>query len=136
MTAAVSPSIDNLEITWRSVDALCAELSDEEWARPTGCPGWSVQDNISHLIDYEARALGRPAPDHTVRDLSHTKNALGASNEVGVDVRRRGAGTTVLEEFREVTAARLAQLRSLTADDLKREITTPAGPGTVADMLR
>jgi uncharacterized protein (TIGR03083 family) len=136
MTQAVSPSIDNLEITWRSIDELGSSLSDEEWARPTGCPGWSVQDNLAHLIDYEARALGRPGPEHTPRDVSHTKNEMGVSNEVGVDFRRQRPGNEVLEEFREVTSARHAQLLALTADDLAREIVTPAGPGTLADMLR
>jgi uncharacterized protein (TIGR03083 family) len=136
MRQAVSPSISNLETTWQSIESLCSTLSDEEWARPTGCPGWSVQDNISHLIDYEARALGRPAPDHTPADVSHTKNPLGANNEVGVDYRRALRGVDVLEEFREVTAARLAQLHDLRPEDLGREVVTPAGPGTLADALR
>jgi uncharacterized protein (TIGR03083 family) len=136
MSTAISPSIDHLETTWRSIDELCSTLSDEEWLRPTGCPGWTVKDNIAHLIDYESRALGRPGPEHTPADVSHTKNAMGESNEVGVDYRRAKSGPEVLDEFREVTAARLAQLQALTADDLKREIVTPAGPGTLADMLR
>jgi len=136
MSQAVSPSIDNLESLWRSIDSLCSTLSEEEWERPTGCPGWTVQDNLAHLIDYEARALGRSGPEHTPADVSHTKNDMGVSNEVGVDYRRRQLGSQVLDEFREVTAARLAQLQKLTADDLKREIVTPAGPGTIADMLR
>jgi uncharacterized protein (TIGR03083 family) len=136
MGQAVSPSIDNLETTWRSIEALCSDLSEDEWARPTGCPGWTVQDHLAHLIDYEARALGRPGPDHTPTDVSHTKNAMGESNEVGVDYRRSTSGREVLDEFREVIATRLAQLHVLTADDLQREIVTPTGPGTLAYMLR
>ena len=132
---AASPSIENLERTWRSLDELCATLSEQEWKRPTGCPGWTVQDNIAHLIDYEARALGRPGPDHVPADLSHTKNALGESNEIGVDARRGLSGAEILAELRDVVADRAAQLRGLSADDLRREVTTPAGPGTVADML-
>jgi uncharacterized protein (TIGR03083 family) len=136
MGQAASPSIDHLETTWRSIDEFCSTLSEADWARPTGCPGWTVKDNVSHLIDYEARALGRPGPEHTPGDLSHTKNAIGESNEVGVDYRRKKSGAEVLDEFREVTAARLVQLQALTAGDLKREMVTPAGPGTLADMLR
>ncbi|MEJ7583484.1 MAG: maleylpyruvate isomerase family mycothiol-dependent enzyme [Acidimicrobiales bacterium] len=135
MEPAPSPSITHLEMTWRSIDELCAPLSVEEWARPTGCPGWTVQDNVSHLIDYEATALGWPRPDHVPRHLAHTKNALGESTEVGVDHRRGRTGAEVLEEFRVVTAARRAQLQDLTEADLAGAITTPAGPGTVADML-
>lgn len=133
---SVSPSIDNLEETWRSLIDLCAGLSAEEWKRPTGCPGWSVQDNVSHLIDYEARALGRPAPPGEAVARPHTKNGLGESNEVGVEHRRGRSGDEMLDELRDITAARSAQLRRLTAEDLLREVMTPAGPGTVADMLR
>jgi uncharacterized protein (TIGR03083 family) len=35
-----------------------------------------------------------------------------------------------------VAAARLAQLRALDEEDFAREVPTPAGPGTVSDMLR
>ena len=63
------------------------------------------------------------------------KNELGRSNEIGVDVRRSKSGADVLGEFREVTAERLAQLRDLTEEDLVAPVLTPAGPGTVADLL-
>ena len=128
-------SVENLGRIWASIDELCAALTEEEWKRPTALPGWSVQDNVSHLVDYESRALGRPGPDHTPADLGHARNALGQSNEVGVDFRRRWTGEEVLAELREVTAARLVQLRSLTDDDLAQPVDTPAGPGTAADML-
>jgi uncharacterized protein (TIGR03083 family) len=133
---SASPSIDNLERTWSSLADLCAGLSEEEWKRPTGCPGWSVQDQVSHLIDYEARLLGRPGPDGEARPFPHTKNALGESNEIGVEHRRGLSGRQVLDELREVTAARSAQLGALSADDLAGETVTPVGPAPVADMLR
>jgi len=130
-----SPSVDHLEQTWASLLALCEDLTEEDWKAPTGCPGWSVQDNVAHLVDYEAGALGRPRPEHEVGSPEHVRNPLGAANEVGVDARRGLPGRAVLEELREVTAARGAQLRALTEADLAQEVVTPAGPGTVADML-
>lgn len=136
MPSSASPSIDHLEQLWASLIELCAGFSDEEWRQPTGCPGWSVQDNVSHLIDYEARALGRPVPPGRAVPRAHTRNALGEGNEVGVEHRRGLAGAEVLAELQEVTAARSAQLRGLTEDDLLEEVATPAGPGTVATMLR
>jgi uncharacterized protein (TIGR03083 family) len=140
MAPVASPSIDHLAQTWRSILELGETLTEEEWKRPTGCPGWSVQDQVAHLVDYEANALGRPRPElppdaAPLAGLDHVMNALGESNEVGVEARRSRAGREVLDELREVTDARLAQLQALTADDLAREITTPAGPGTLADML-
>jgi uncharacterized protein (TIGR03083 family) len=130
------PAVDLLARTWESLDPLLAELSEEEWKSPTECPGWSVQDNVSHLIDYESRALGRPGPEHEVGDLPHLKNPMGSSNEIGVDWRRQFSGAEMLAEFREVMAARREQLSALTADDLTEEVQTPVGPGTLADMLQ
>jgi uncharacterized protein (TIGR03083 family) len=126
---------DLIAMTWESLDDLLASLSEEEWKAPTDCPGWSVQDNVSHLIDYESRALGRPGPDHQVGELAHVKNPLGAANEIGVDFRRPWPGAKVLEEFREVTAARHAQLDALTDEDLQRETETPIGVRPLSDML-
>ncbi len=136
MPSSASPSIDHLEHLWRSLTELCAGLTEEEWKRPTGCPGWSVQDNVSHLVDYESRALGRPAPPGRGAVGAHLRNALGESNESGVEHRRGRAGAEILAELEEVTAARAAQLRRLTDVDLSDEVVTPAGPGTVATMLR
>jgi uncharacterized protein (TIGR03083 family) len=128
-------SVDNLGRLWASVEQLTASLTEGEWKHPTDCPGWSVQDHVSHLIDYESRALGRPGPEHAVGELAHLRNPMGQANEVGVDYRRSWPGSRVLDEFREVTAARLAQLEGLTDDDFAAEVQTPVGRGTLSDML-
>jgi uncharacterized protein (TIGR03083 family) len=129
------PAVDLLARTWDSIDPLLADLAKDEWKAPTECPGWSVQDVVSHLIDYESRALGRPGPEHEVGELPYLKNPMGVSNEIGVDWRRQFSGAEVLTEFRDVMAARREQLGALTVDDLAREIQTPVGPGTLTDML-
>ena len=131
----MSTSVDNLAVLWASLDELCSALEPAQWALATGCPGWTVKDQLSHLIDYEARAVGRSAPDHEPSEHGHVKNDLGRGNEIGVDFRRSMSGPEVLEEFRSVTADRLDQLRGLSEDNLRAEMMTPAGPGTVADML-
>jgi uncharacterized protein (TIGR03083 family) len=128
-------SVENLAIVWASIDQLCSGLRDSQWDLPTGCPGWTVKDQVSHLTDYEARLLGRPALQHEPAPAAHVKNELGRSNEIGVDARRSKSGADVLEEFREVTAERLVQLRDLTDADLAAPARTPADPGTVADLL-
>ena len=131
----MSASVENLAIVWSSVDQLCSGLPDGQWELPTGCPGWTVKDHLSHLVDYEARALGRPAPEHEPGPLPHVKNEMGQFNEIGVDARRPRPGPQVLAEFRQVTGERLARLRTLTGQDLTAAAATPAGPGTMADLL-
>lgn len=128
--------VDQLEEVWQRVAALCADLTEDEWKRPTEVPGWSVQDNLTHLTDIEAMSLGLPRDDHAVPDgLDHVKNDSGARNEVFVDARRGWAGADALAEFLDVTARRLAQLRALTTDGFGADSWTPMGPGTVRDLL-
>ena len=128
--------VDALDEVWTRIAALGAGLSEEEWKRPTEVPGWSVQDNMTHLTDLEAMILGRPAPDHAAPDgLAHVKNEPGARNERFVDARREWTGADALAEFVEVTHARVAQLRSYSVEDFAADSWTPMGPGTVHDLL-
>ena len=130
-----SQLVDNMERVWQTIDRLCADFDEAQWKTPTDCPGWSVQDQISHLVGSESGILGRPEPDHTPADLSHTKNDLGRRNEVVVDWRRPWPGARVLEEFREVTAERMTGLRAMTADDFEVQTQTPVGPGSMRTYL-
>ena len=96
--------VDNMERVWRSIEDLCRDLTEEEWKTATDCPGWSVQDQLSHLAGSESGILGRPSPDHTPRDTSYVKNDIGRRNEAVVDYRRPSPGQRVLvlqRQFRE-----------------------------------
>jgi uncharacterized protein (TIGR03083 family) len=128
--------VDQLEEVWTRIAALGAELTEEEWKRPTEVPGWSVQDNLTHLTDLEAMIQGLPRSEHVVPDgLHHVKNDAGRRNEAFVDARRSWSGADALAEFREVTSARIAALRTFSVDDFGAESWTPMGPGTVRDLL-
>jgi uncharacterized protein (TIGR03083 family) len=127
--------VDRLEEVWASIDSMCANLTEAQWKTPTDLPGWSVQDNVVHISGIESAVLGRQAPDHTPPYYEHVKNEVGKRNEVWVDSRRAWPGDKVLDEFREVTGARLRQLRGFTEADFDVESWTPAGPGTVRDLL-
>ncbi|HEY4398202.1 MAG TPA: maleylpyruvate isomerase family mycothiol-dependent enzyme [Acidimicrobiia bacterium] len=127
--------VDRLEEVWASIDSMCANLTEPQWKTPTDLPGWSVQDNVVHISAIESSILGRPAPEHTPPDYDHVKNEVGQRNEVWIDSRRAWSGAEVLDEFREVTSTRIAQLRGFTDADFEAESWTPAGPGTVRDLL-
>jgi uncharacterized protein (TIGR03083 family) len=128
--------VELLDTVWSSIAAFGAGLDEEQWKRPTEVPGWSVQDNLTHITALEWLLIGRPAPDHSVPDdLAHVKNDFGRSNEVFVDSRRALTGADALAEFEEVTAERIAQLRAFGPDDFSADSFTPVGPGTVRDLL-
>ena len=125
-----------MEYVWDSIGSLCAPLTEAQWKTPTDCPGWSVQDQVSHLVGAESRILGYPGPDHAPTDTAHIKNDVGQSNEVVVDYRRSWPGQKVLDEFRELTGQRLELLKGLTDEQFAAETQTPIGPGTVTEFVR
>ena len=127
--------VDQMEAVWCSIDALCANLTDEQWKTPTDCPHWSVQDQLSHLCAGEYSLLGRPPVVHTPRNLSHVKNEMGERNEANVDYRRSKSGPEVLAEFRELIAERMNVLRALSDEEFAAEAMTPIGPGTIRSQI-
>ena len=127
--------IDLQEQVFSSIDELCSSLTDAEWAAETECPGWSVKDNLSHIIGTESMILGRPAPEHDPGTKPWIRNPVGANNEIQVDYRRSWPPSKVLEEYREVVAERMKALRNMSEDELDGESWTPLGPGTVRDLV-
>jgi uncharacterized protein (TIGR03083 family) len=107
------PVVDLLAEEWRSLDDLCSGLTDAEWARPTDCPGWTVQDQLAHLIGTESMLAGDPAPPPPPGEApAHVRNEMGRANEAWIAEMRGEPAAAVLERFRQVTARRLAQLRA------------------------
>lgn len=127
--------VDLMEQVWHSIADLCSPFTEDQWKSPTDCPGWSVQDQLSHLTGAESDILGNSRPDHSPPPSEFVKNDVGRSNEVVVDWRRSWPGAKVLEEFQDLTAQRMRTLRALTTDDFAAETQTPIGPGTIADFI-
>ncbi|HEU5159147.1 MAG TPA: maleylpyruvate isomerase family mycothiol-dependent enzyme [Streptosporangiaceae bacterium] len=105
------------EHTVRSTIALAEAFEAADWERPTECPGWSVRDQISHIVGVERLVLGDPLPEHTLPgDLPHVRNDMGRFNEIAVDIRRSVPGPKVLDELRDTLNRRLAELPDVDPD--------------------
>lgn len=128
-------TIDKLRDVWASISELGAGLDESEWKTATDLPGWTVQDNLAHLIGTERTLQGLPRPDHVAPDADHVKNPIGAANEIEVDSRRHLSGADVLNEWNDTVALRLATFEAGGDDYFEQPAMTPTGPGTVADFL-
>ena len=102
-----------LRATWHAIDELYTGLDDVDYATPTCLPGWTVQDQLSHLTGTEEMLLGRPAPSPDIGHLTHLRNDIAKMNEAWVEDKRRLSGPEVLEQFRAATAARLEALDAM-----------------------
>ena len=128
-------TIDTLEQCWRSLSDLGASLTEGDWKSATDLPGWSVQDNLSHLIGIERMMQGLPATSHRAATTAHVRNPIGEMNEHEVDARRSSTGAEVLREWNELIATRLQTLRAGDDAYFAQPAVTPTGPGTLADFL-
>ena len=94
MNANAEPTVVGaLADVWDSIQRLGSELDETQWKLPTDCPGWTVQDNLAHILSIESVILGLPTPDVDLPDdLAHVKNDLGRSNEIWVESFRSLSG--------------------------------------------
>ncbi len=85
-------------------------LSKDQWAAPSGCPGWSVQDVVAHMdalfwMVVDASAL----PD---TDGAPTEEA----QEIYVAGRRSWSADRVLEDYRSVSTDAIERLAALATE--------------------
>src|SRR3954469_5711028 len=128
-------TVDKLESIWRSVSALGAQLDESQWKSPTDLAGWTVQDNLAHLIGTERRLQGLSAAPTPELLGEHVKNPIGEFNEAEVEARRGQPGAAVLAEWNELVELRLDTLRNGDEEYFSQPMATPTGPGTMADFL-
>ena len=103
-------------------------ITPAEWDLATDCPGWTVRDNVSHLIAIERRLLGLPAdPALTriprVREERHRASSTRTRSRCG-DNR---PGAEVLAEFNDVTAQRERTLAGMSTEDFDKVGWSPIG---------
>lgn len=130
-------TLAKLRDVWTSLTDLTAGLDAADWDRPTDCPGWTVRDQLAHLLSFEWRLAGRPS---TLEELSevppYVHNDIGKANERAVRKWRKVSADRLVAAWREIVDERLAQIAAYTEADLTADSWTPLGPGTVLDLLQ
>jgi uncharacterized protein (TIGR03083 family) len=117
MTGQFEHLVEAWEQSARSIIGLVDVLSEEEWAIPSRCPGWSIKDVVSHNIGLERLLLGESLPSHDPGEKPWVKNDFGRMMEIDVDLRRSRSGSDVGEEFREVVDARHLLLSQMKGEE-------------------
>lgn len=130
--------VDALADELACLDELLTELPEDDWTRPTACPGWDVRANVAHILGTEAMLAGEPTPptDVDVTALPHVRNEIAAVNEAWILSLADVPTSEVLARFRTVTTERLVALRAMPDDEWSAETFTPAGPDSYARFMR
>ncbi len=109
---------------------------EEEFDLPTSCAGWTVKDQISHVVAVEALLDGEPQPELELPAHEHVRSDVARFMEVGVEARRPRSGADVVAELEHILERRLSALRSpgLTETSI---VAGPTGtPTEAADLLQ
>ncbi|WP_010541735.1 maleylpyruvate isomerase family mycothiol-dependent enzyme [Dietzia alimentaria] len=128
--------VDALVGVWRDIRDVTVGFTDEQWAAPSPCPGWSAHDVVAHIVGTEEMLRGTPSPEASGERPAHVRNEIGAVNEVWVEHLRSLSPAELLARFDEVTAARAEALRAMSEEEFHAESWTPEGPGTYAGFMR
>ncbi|WP_461190037.1 maleylpyruvate isomerase family mycothiol-dependent enzyme [Arthrobacter sp. Z4-13] len=90
-------------VVWRTVHserrlltADLSELPDEQWRRPSLCPGWDVHDVLAHLVD-----TARTGRLSFVRDLLTARMDFDRANENGIAREKRQDPQDTINALRE-----------------------------------
>jgi uncharacterized protein (TIGR03083 family) len=96
--------------TCLSLADLADTLTAAEWSLPTGCPGWTVFDQVAHVSSLESAMAGVEQSVHEAPLAEHVRNSIGRRMEDLVDARRGWSAERVVAELREAVRLRQDQL--------------------------
>src|SRR5450759_162663 len=120
--------------TTQAVIDLGRGCGAQDLAQPTECPGWTVHDQISHVVGVESWLEGHKDPRVDMPHYEHIRNDLGKKVEYAVEARRGRSGADVVAELEDVLAQRLSTLRNPILTD-SSVINGPFGPDLAATVL-
>ena len=109
----MNSAIKAIEADRKLLLELCRQMDDSIWAKDSGCPGWSVQDLISH----------RGCSFWLAVDPSHLPDPAGLPAERAADVyvesRRGMTPAQTLADYESVSLRGLELLTSLDGQDFE-----------------
>jgi uncharacterized protein (TIGR03083 family) len=136
MRANHEPAVDHLVEVWTSLASACDRIGPPQWDLPTDRGGWTVRDQLSHLIGVERTLLGEvgPMPPATGRPRTGGEPSTAVS-EPSMELRRRLPGNEVLAEFISVTGRRIHELRTTPSERFDVLVWSPEGEVPYRDVL-
>lgn len=107
---------------------------EDDFTKPTQCPGWTVKDQFSHVVGLEDIFNGGPTPEVEVPDYTWLRSDFGRFMEAHVEARRGTPGPEVVAQWQELFPQRVAALHQLLADP-ETIVETAVGPRRPVDLV-
>ena len=110
-TPNISALVDAFEDVLTSTLSLVRTIPEHDADLPTDCPGWTVRDQLSHMVGLEQILSGAPTPAVELPPLAHVVSEFDIFMEQAVHVRRGLPLSAIADELDGLLPRRLAQLR-------------------------
>ena len=101
-------AVDDVLLTTLS---LVRDLSEDDADLPTECPGWTVRDQLAHMVGLEQVLNGAPQSDIELPPLDHVRNEIDEYMERQVHIRRQLPMAAIADELAGLRRRRLSSLR-------------------------
>ncbi len=112
----MSAAVEAIRADRAALVKICADLTPPQWAAPSGCAGWTVQDVLTHLSNLFWLVVDParlPAVDGLATELAQDRL---------VQARRGIPAADVLAEYEEVGDVALDRLAGLAEMDVEVEL--------------
>lgn len=113
---------------------LARSCREDDFGTPTDCPGWTVKDQVSHLVGGELAMTDAALPDVEVPDYDYLRSETARLHERAVEARRGVPGPEVVHELAAVLDHRFTTLRRTDLDP-EEVVPTPFGPMPLGEIL-
>jgi uncharacterized protein (TIGR03083 family) len=133
MTAEMQSLLEAYDDALHSFHDLAATVRDDQWTLPTDCPGWSVREQVAHVLALELQLGGQPLPPRLESYPAHVRNASGEHMENGIAALRDVAPADLVARLGAAVDEHLAQLR---ATDLDPETVVDGTLGSPVPLAR
>lgn len=104
---------DDLDAEHAALDAVLADLTEEQWESDTPAEGWTIKDQVSHLAYFDETGTAAAIDPEAFRAgaAELMKNPRGVDH--ATDLGRSKSGAEVLAWWRESRATMVAAFRTL-----------------------
>lgn len=133
MTSGMQSLLDAYDDALHSFHQLATTLRDDQWALPTDCPGWTVREQVAHVLALELQLGGQPLPPRLESYPAHVRNASGEHMENGIAALRDVEPADLVARLGVAVDEHLAQLR---ATDLDPETVVDGTLGSPVPLAR
>lgn len=127
----LGPMIDGYQQAVQSFLDVVYRCRDDDWDVATSCPGWTVRDQLAHVVAVEAHLAGQPQDDVEPVEGESGRATFLRWMEAGVQQRRDHSGPELAAELEELLQVRLAVLWS---EGLDLDTEVPSVRATTAPL--